>query len=253
MWKVLIVDDEAPVRQSIIKDVDWASLHCLVAAQAADGLEGLEQARRFQPQLIVTDIHMPRLDGLEMLRTLRSEGCEALFIFLTARDDFPHVQSALRLGAADYLLKPFRPDQLSEAVARLRSLAVSPDPRGDLPEDSLPREQSKYVSEALDYIRQHYAEPGVSVGSIAKSLGLSEGYLSHTFKKETGCTVLNHLTRFRIHKAAELLRDCRVKVYEVAQQVGYRDVAHFSATFKKLIGMSPSEYQSAGLEKPPLL
>lgn len=248
MWKVLIVEDEGPVRRSIIKDVDWAALNCLVAAQAADGLEGLEQARRFQPQLIVTDIHMPRLDGLEMLRTLRLEGCEALFIFLTARDDFPHVQSALRLGAADYLLKPFRPGQLSEAVARLRSPANYQSPQ----EESLPREQSKYVSEALSYIRQHYAEPGVSVGSIAKSLGLSEGYLSHTFKKETGCTVLSHLTRFRIHKAAELLRDCRVKVYEVAQQVGYRDVAYFSATFKKLIGMSPSEYQSSGREKPSL-
>lgn len=249
MWKVLIVEDEGPVRQAIVQDVDWAALNCLVVAQAADGQEGLEQARRFQPQLIVTDIHMPRLDGLEMLRTLRSEGCEALFIFLTARDDFPHVQSALRLGAADYLLKPFCPSQLSEAVARLRSPAVSPSPQ----EDSLPREQSKYVTEALCYIRRHYAESGVSVGSIAKSLGLSEGYLSHTFKKETGCTVLNYLTRFRIHKAAELLRDCRVKVYEVAQQVGYRDVAYFSATFKKLIGMSPSEYQSAGREKTPLL
>lgn len=247
MWKVLIVEDEGPVRQSIIKDVDWAALNCLVVAQAADGLEGLEQARRFQPQLIVTDIHMPRLDGLEMLRALRSGGCEALFIFLTARDDFPHVQSALRLGAADYLLKPFCPGQLSEAVARLRNPANRQSPQGDLlpQEESLPREQNKYVSEALSYIRQHYAEPGVSVGSIAKSLGLSEGYLSHTVKKETGCTVLSHLTRFRIHKAAELLRDCRVKVYEVAQQVGYRDVAYFSATFKKIIGMSPSEYQGS--------
>lgn len=242
MWKVLIVEDEAPVRRSVVQDIDWAALNCLVVAQAADGLEGLEQARRFRPQLIVTDIHMPRLDGLEMLRILRAEDPGASFIFLTVRDDFPHVQSALRLGAADYLLKPFCPAQLSEAVTRLRRPAVCHSPQEDL----LLREQSKYVSEALDYIRRHYAESGVSVGSIAKSLGLSEGYLSHTFKKETGCTVLSHLTRFRIQKAAELLRDCRVKVYEVAQQVGYQDVAYFSATFKKLVGMSPSEYQSAG-------
>lgn len=240
MWKVLIVEDEEPLRRSVARDIDWAGLNCLVAAQAADGQEGLELARQFQPELIVTDIHMPRLDGLEMLRLLRAEGCKALFIFLTVRDDFPNVQKALRLGAADYLLKPFRPDQLWDAVARLQSPAARPSRR-----QAPPPEQSRYISEALAYIRRHYAEPDISVGSIAKSLGLSEGYLSHTFKKETGCTVLNHLTRFRIHKAAELLGDCRVKVYEVAQQVGYRDVAYFSATFKKLMGMSPSDYQSA--------
>ena len=78
---------------------------------------------------------------------------------------------------------------------------------------------------------------------MAQSLNISEGYLSHTFKKETDYTLLNYLTRYRIHKAMELLKDCRVKVYEVAEQVGYRDIAYFSATFKKYTGISPSEYQ----------
>ena len=64
-----------------------------------------------------------------------------------------------------------------------------------------------------------------------------------SFCKETDYTLLNYLTRYRIHKAMELLRDCRVKVYEVAERVGYRDITYFSATFKKLAGMSPSEYQ----------
>ena len=85
--------------------------------------------------------------------------------------------------------------------------------------------------------------PGISVGSIAQHLGLSEGHLSHLFKKETDYTLLNYLTRYRIYKAMELLRDCRTRVYEVAEEVGYRDIAHFSATFKKVVGISPSEYQ----------
>ena len=95
----------------------------------------------------------------------------------------------------------------------------------------------------MDYISEHYADPGISVGSIAQSLGISEGHLSHTFKKETDYTLLNYLTRYRIQKSMELLRDCRTKVYEVAEQVGYKDVTHFSSTFKKVAGMSPSEYQ----------
>ena len=104
-------------------------------------------------------------------------------------------------------------------------------------------DKSKYVLEAMDYIGAHYSEPGIGVAAIAEHLGISEGHLSHLFKKETDYTLLNYLTRYRIHQAMEQLRDCRVKIYEVAEAVGYRDVTHFSSTFKKLVGVSPSEYQ----------
>ena len=85
---------------------------------------------------------------------------------------------------------------------------------------------NRYVSEAIQYIKQHYRDPDISVSSVAQSLNISEGHLSHTFKKETGSTILGYLTRYRVHKAAELLKDCRVKVYEVAEQVGYRDIGY---------------------------
>lgn len=104
-------------------------------------------------------------------------------------------------------------------------------------------DKSKYVLEAMDYIGAHYSEPGIGVAAIAEHLGISEGHLSHLFKKETDYTLLNYLTRYRMHQAMEQLRDCRVKIYEVAEAVGYRDVTHFSSTFKKLVGVSPSEYQ----------
>ena len=86
-------------------------------------------------------------------------------------------------------------------------------------------------------------QQGSGVAAIAQHLGISEGHLSHVFKKETNYTALGYLTQYRIHTARKLLRDCRYKVYEVAEMVGYRDVAYFGSTFKKLTGMSPSEYQ----------
>ena len=104
-------------------------------------------------------------------------------------------------------------------------------------------DKSKYVLQAMDYIGAHYGEQTISVSTIAQHLGLSESHLSHLFRKETDYTLLNYLTRYRIHKAMELLRDCRTKVYEVAERVGYRDITYFSATFKKVTGMSPSEFQ----------
>ena len=242
MLKVLIVEDEEMIRKGIVLTVDWAALDCVVVGEAANGAQGLEAARRLEPSLIITDLKMPQMDGIEMLTALRAEGCTAYVIILTAYDNFAYAQSALRLGAVDYLLKPFHDGDLENAVTRIQQRqqpAAEATPIGAARKG----DKSKYVLEAMDYISQHYNEPDISVGTVAQSLNISEGYLSHTFKKETDYTLLNYLTRYRIHKAMELLKDCRVKVYEVAEQVGYRDIAYFSATFKKYAGISPSEYQ----------
>lgn len=109
---------------------------------------------------------------------------------------------------------------------------------------ALPKgDKSKYVLQTLEYIAAHYADADINITTIARSIGISEGHLSHVFKKETSYTALGYLTLYRIHMARRLLADCRYKVYEVAGMVGYRDVAYFGSTFKKLTGLSPSEYQ----------
>lgn len=244
MLKTLIVDDEATMRRGLVAGVDWSGMDCVVVGEAVNGLDALEQVEKLQPDLIITDIRMPQMSGLEMFTQLRKLGSTAYVILLTAYDDFDFVRSALQLGAVDYLLKPFRPQELSAAIARVQGMAsgkVEP-PSGNplLPEKG---ERSKYVTLATDFIAQHYADADISITSIATELGVSEGHLSHIFKKETGYTVINYLTQYRIHAAMELLQDCKYKVYQVAEQVGYRDVSYFSSTFKKFTGVSPSDYQ----------
>lgn len=243
MLRVLIVEDEEMIRKGIVLTVDWTALDCVVVGEAANGVQGLEAARRLKPSLIITDLKMPQMDGIEMLKALRAEGCKAYVIILTAYDNFSYAQSALRLGAVDYLLKPFHDGDLEHAITHLQTSIAPKAAERDAGVSVRKGDKSRYVLEAMDYISKHYNEPDISVGTVAESLNISEGYLSHTFKKETDYTLLNYLTRYRIHKAMELLKDCRVKVYEVAEQVGYRDIAYFSATFKKYAGISPSEYQ----------
>ena len=249
MLKVLVVEDEELIRKGIVLAVDWAALDCVVVGEASNGAQALEAVERYDPSLIITDLKMPVMDGLEMLRQLRERGNNAFVIILTAYDSFSYAQTALRLGAVDFLLKPFHDGELEQAVTRLKQRMDRAGQGGEkgpapLPLPELKKgDKSKYVLEAMAYIGEHYHEPNIGVAAIAQHLGISEGHLSHTFKKETDYTLLNYLTRYRIHRAMELLRDCRLKVYEVAEQVGYRDIAYFSATFKKLVGMSPSEYQ----------
>ncbi len=243
MLKVLIVEDEEMIRKGIVLTVDWAALDCVVVGEAANGAQGLEAARRLDPGLIITDLKMPQMDGIEMLKALRAQGCAAKVIILTAYDQFSYAQSALRLGAVDYLLKPFHDGDLENAITRIQQQERNDSAPASAIGSLRKGDKSKYVQEAMDYISRHYNDPEISVGTVAQSLNISEGYLSHTFKKETDYTLLNYITRYRIHKAMELLKDCRVKVYEVAEQVGYRDIAYFSSTFKKHTGISPSEYQ----------
>lgn len=246
MLKVLVVEDEEMIRKGIILTVDWAALDCVVVGEAANGIEALEAVERYYPTLIITDLKMPQMDGIEFLQELRRRGNNAFVIILTAYDTFSYAQSALRLGAVDYLLKPFHDGDLERAVTQLQQ-------RMDIWQDLRPEPgvggmkkagKNKYVMEAMTYIAGHYQDPDICVSSIAASLGISEGHLSHVFKKETDYTILNYLTRYRIHKAMALLKDCRIKVYEVAEKVGYQDIAYFSSTFKKLVGVTPSEYQN---------
>lgn len=236
MKKVVVVEDEELVRRGIVQAVDWQSVDCAVVGEAANGSAGLEVIRRERPDLVVTDIRMPQMDGIEMLRQLRAEGNTVAVILLTAYSDFSYAQAAVKLGAVDYLLKPFHDGELEEAVARLEL-------GGEREPELVPGAKGKYVVEVLRYISEHYAQPEMGVSQVAASLGISEGHLSHVFKKETGRTLGSYITDYRIQRAKELLRDCRSKVYEVAEAVGYRDITYFSATFKRIVGMSPSEYQ----------
>ncbi len=243
MIKVLVVEDEEMIRKGIVLTVNWEALDCKVVGEAANGLEGLEAVKRLNPDLIITDIKMPQMDGIEMLQKIRELGNNTHVIILSAYDTFSYAQSALRLGAVDYLLKPFHDGDLERAVTLVHD-KLYPDSKTTILRVK-EGNKSNYVREAMDYIRLHFNDPGICIGSIAEHLNISEGYLSHTFKKETGLSPLNYLTQFRIQQAMQMLEDCRIRVYEVAEKVGYQDIAYFSSTFKKITGMSPSDYQNA--------
>ncbi|NLE90609.1 MAG: response regulator [Ruminiclostridium sp.] len=244
MLKVLIVDDESMVRKGIVLGFDWAALDCVIVGEATNGEEGLAAVEAYNPNLIITDVRMPRMDGLEMLSELRRRGNRAHVILLTAYSDFSYARNALQNGADDYLLKPFHNQDLVAAINRIQQKVQE---RSALtPQDVLPLtkgDKSKYVLLAMNYIAEHYCDPGIGITMIANSLHVSEGHLSHVFKKETTYTIVGYLTQYRIHTAMKLLQDYRYKIYEVAEMVGYRDVAYFGSTFKKLTGLSPSDYQ----------
>lgn len=246
MLKIVVVEDEELVRRGIVLAVDWATLGCVVVGEATNGEDGIKEVERFNPDIIITDIKMPKMDGLEMVRQLRERGNAANIIILTAYSSFAYAQSAIKLGAVDYLLKPFHDGDLEQAVKKI--VSDKNEDKAEYEPSSCIRKvsqtaKSKYVMQALNFIAQNYGDPEITAGSIANSLNISNSHLNHIFKKETAYTISAYISNYRLHAAMQMLRDCRNRVYEVTEKVGYRDIAYFSSTFKKAIGMSPSEYQ----------
>ena len=126
MLKVLIVEDELYVRKGIVLTVDWAALDCMVVGEAANGEEGVEAALRYNPQIIVTDIRMPRMDGITMANRIREILPECRIIFLSAYSEIDYYKAAIALKAVRYLDKPIEPELLraviTEAVAECEQL-----------------------------------------------------------------------------------------------------------------------------------
>ncbi|MBR5636179.1 MAG: response regulator [Pseudobutyrivibrio sp.] len=252
MTKVLIVDDEKYVRLGIKNDTDWSLIDCEVVGEAANGQEGLEKAKELKPDVVISDIKMPKMTGIEMSEILLEKYPDMKVIFLTAYDEFEYARAAIRIGASDYLLKPFDDGALEGAIQRLLHLHPNSVNSSKAEEQLIPLTsksdvENKYIKEAIEYIEKNYSDSDFSIISMAEAIGVSEGHLSRLFKAETGLSINNYLTRLRIRKAMDYLKDIKVKVYEVADKVGYQDIAYFSNTFKKLVGKSPSDYQSNGL------
>lgn len=257
MHTVIVIDDETYVRRGIINNTDWAGIGCEVVGEASDGEEGYNLILKKKPDLVICDVRMPVMDGLSMVENLRKKGENVKVIFLTAYDDFSYIQKALRLGAVDYILKPFEDGQLETTIRRILNQdnersRLENEKQQELRDDQLlpirkeDPSMNRYSRSAIQYIRDHYQESNVSISSVASTLGVSEGHLSRLFKKDTGMSVSTYVTTYRIREAMRLLRDIHYRVSEAAAKVGYQDVGYFSTTFRKMTGMTPSEFQEKG-------
>lgn len=253
MTKVLIVDDEKYVRLGIKSETDWTLIGCEVVGEASNGIEALEIAEKVKPDLVISDIRMPRMDGIELAEKMIEKYPGTKVIFLTAYNEFEYARKALRIGVSDYILKPFKDGELEGVIQRLLHLHPNlPAKEIELEKELLSLKgkdetANRYVQAAIEYIENNYSDSEFSIGKLAESISVSEGHISRLFKSETDNSINNYLTKYRIKKAMDFLKDINIKVYEVAEKTGYQDIAYFSNTFKKLVGKTPSDYQLKGL------
>ena len=239
--RIAVIDDEKYSRVALVRQIEGFLPHAEIF-EAGSGAQAVELLEKHTFDILFLDIHLGDMEGTTIAALARRLMPQAKIIFATAYSDY--AVRAFELRADDYLLKPFQDKELVAAIERIHR--KEQEKSGLSVSDELPLakgDKSRYVLEAMEYISEHYTESSINITEIAQHLGVSEGHLSHVFKKETKYTVVGYLTQYRIHMAMKLLRDSRCKVYEVAGMVGYKDVAYFGSTFKKLTGLAPSEYQ----------
>lgn len=234
--QILVVEDNADFRDylSSILQTKYSVL------TAANGKEGLALLATEIPDLIISDVMMPGMDGLEFVHTLRKEDRfrHLPVIFLTAKNHETDIETGLSTGADIYLTKPTRTRMLlSQIEAVLRRERVL---RG---QEFYPaeKEESEFVRKVRELIYRQLANPLLGVDMLADALYISRATLYASWKREMDITLNTYIKKLRLAEAKILLTEKRFNVQEAARAVGYMDANYFSTSFKKEFGISPSD------------
>lgn len=253
MYQVYIVDDAVLTRKALALTVPWDQWDCVVVGTGENGEKALEEISRLLPDIVITDIRMACMNGLELIDKCRNANLNIQFIIISGYNEFEYAQKAMKLEVLDYILKPIDDEELHQAIIKaIRRLEESSEKRRNDQENGTgdwklrinydEKNLNAYLRQALEYVQEKYNQD-LSVRIIAGFLNISESYLAKLFKVELNLTFLEYLTRVRIRKAVELMKDKNMPIYEIAERVGYKDYRHFSTIFKKYMGVGPKEYQ----------
>lgn len=260
MIRLLIADDERLEREALAEMVTRRFVeHEIVLEEAENGRKAADTAILWGADLILMDIEMPGMNGLDAARAVLAQRPGCRVIFVTAYSLFQYAHEAVHLGACDYLLKPVDPDELEASIRRaIRQIeterkleALAPIQQEQEPEaPAAPQEEGGDESNQNALVMAHvrrYLEDNymfdISLDSVGEILHISPAYLSAQFKKYQKMNFLDCLTELRINAAKELLNDPFRSSAEVASMVGYEDASYFARAFKKRTGVTPTQYR----------
>lgn len=253
MFRLIIAEDEDIIRKGLVYSIPWADMECTVVGEACNGEEGVALIKEHRPDIVIADINMPVMDGLEMIRQTYEE-YDYSAIILSGYSTFEYAQQAIRYGVLGYLLKPLQLSEIRETIARAqkeqkvrqtyinKKLSQDDWKNMDLIKASGKKEvEDSVTKQMLEFISDNYQNK-IVMRDVVEMMNYSETFLNKKFKDSMGTTFIEYLNRYRIQKALEMLRE-GIPVQEVAWRCGIGEYKYFGAVFKKYIGCSPKEYR----------
>lgn len=254
MFKVLLVEDEDVIRKGIRYSIPWEEYGCTVVGEARNGVEGKQLIDELNPDIVIADIEMPVMNGLEMIAATKFQS-DYVAILLTGYSYFEYAREAIKIGVSDYVLKPLNQEEFLEALTRAtlecRNIALLRQQSEDMAElknlslfSALTPEEplDPLASVILEYIAEHY-EQKISLSDISAEVHYSERYINQRFQKAVGTTVIEYLNRYRLQKALQLLKESSLPIAEIGVLCGVGDYKYFNYAFKKYVGCTPKEYR----------
>lgn len=244
--KAIVIDDEIVMVSGLIRHVKWEKYGFKQAIGCNRPTQALEQIQKESFDLIITDIRMPELSGLELIAKLRAASVKSEIVIISGYSEFEYAQEAIRLGGVKaYLLKPVKPEEVEHILDEIRQNDAAP--QNHLIEDVLSQfgcpnetEQHPTVKKILRYVAEHYKEE-LTVNSIAETFSINASYLSSLFKKKTGMGLNTYIQGIRILSAKKLLETTDLRINEIAWKVGFTNSGYFAEQFKSMTGKAPSE------------
>lgn len=254
MYRILVADDEPIERTVVAKMLQSHFAEQIEVVMAVNGREAVERYREKNCRIALLDIEMPGIDGLEAAEQIRKFDEDAVIVFLTAFDEFSYAKRAVSVHALEYLLKPIADEEListieeaflilgSERKYRLgkmdseNTMKYSENPKLNVVADNI-----------CEYIRRNYRDD-ISLQDVAGYMNYSDAYFCKIFKQCFHKSFLTYLTEYRVERAKRLLEDIAINIKDVSMEVGYRDSNYFAKVFKRIVGVTPSEYRVGKLQ-----
>lgn len=247
IFTVVVVEDEKLIAKNIAKNIELVNSNFKVIGIESNGEDALSFIKQNTPNVIFTDIQMPVMDGIELIRQISAYNNYIKCVVLSGHDDFTYAKSAIEYGVYAYLLKPVNIDELTNLLKKLELTFLSAHDLL-LPDQKSPAYSSEEIAELIKkYIEQNYNKP-IDLNIIADHFSFSPSYLTKIFVKYTNITPSKYILNYRINIAKQLLGDFSISINMVANMVGYTDPFHFSKSFKQVVGISPALYRD-NLEK----
>ncbi|MCY6960170.1 response regulator transcription factor [Clostridium brassicae] len=230
MCKIILADDEHLEIEALKIIIDKKVKMASVVGEAHNGEEVIQMNDDLNPDIIVMDIVMPGMNGLEVAELIKKKDKNKKIILISAYDDFELVQKALRIKVDDYLLKPIRPEKIVKVLKSLMNI------------DNKNLFYTDELKCALNYIENNFRD-NIMLKDVANYMKFSTTYLSKRFKKDMGTNFNKYLTQKRIEEAKKMLESTNISINDIAFDVGYNEPNYFCKVFKKLEGVTPSEYR----------
>ena len=253
MYKILVAEDEMIERKVLCRTLNKYLGEVCTVCEAKNGREAWEVFQQEKPHIAILDIQMPGDTGLEVARKIRQVNAPCVIIFLSAYDNFEYAREAIAVRATDYILKPYGEQEMiatvEEAIRWYEWVSAQPGMSKALPEKSEEPKASDHTRSSLvreeieQYIHAHFTED-LSMQDVAHAMSYSEAYFCKLFKQCFKVNFSTYLNEYRIARAKSLLASGTDSIRDISLRCGYTDSTYFSRVFRRITGMTPSEYRN---------